>query len=415
MTSTDPTPPASPPPSPSDSPAPQPRSGPAGPPASALRLKVRSVADLIAFVPYLLGFHPTDSLVIVAMRHRRVIFGARADLPGPRSSVIEIVGAADQLAEIVARQRARAVTVLGYGPEDQVNRIMGATRKSLACAGLEVLDALRITGDRYWSYTCQSPDCCPPEGTPFDLTTSEVTAEAALAGEVAFPDRTALARSVAPIGGLTRVSMRQATDRAAEELAELIRAAPSSDLLAGRAVREAGEAAVKAALGRYRRRASFSGGEQESLDRRRAEWLTDDEMAWLTLLLSHIPVRDFAWEHTGSAEWHLALWTDALRRAELELVPAPASLLAFAAWRSGNGPLARVAVERALHADPSYSFALLIDDVLCSGVDPSRLDGWPEMRGADKPPGRGKRRKQGKHAAPTGTDGRGGRDRKIKA
>jgi hypothetical protein len=138
-------------------------------------------------------------------------------------------------------------------------------------------------------------------------------------------------------------------------------------------------------------------------------------MAWLTLLLSHIPVRDFAWEHTGSAEWHLTLWTDALRRAEPELVPAPASLLAFAAWRSGNGPLARVAVERALHADPSYSFALLIDDVLCSGVDPSRLDGWPEMRGADKPSGRGKRRKQGKHAAPTGTDGRGGRDRKIKA
>jgi hypothetical protein len=363
-------------------------------------LKVRSVADLIAFVPYLLGFHPTDSLVIVAMRHRRVIFGARADLPGPRSSVIEIVGAADQLAEIVARQRARAVTVLGYGPEDQVNRIMSAARKSLACAGLEVLDALRVTGDRYWSYTCQSPECCPPEGTPFDLTTSEVTAEAALAGEVAFPDRTALARSVAPVGGLTRISMRQATDRAAEELAGLIRAAPSSDLLAGRAVREAGEAAVKAALDRHRRR---------------EERLTDDEMAWLTLLLSHIPVRDFAWEHTGSAEWHLTLWTDALRRAEPELVPAPASLLAFAAWRSGNGPLARVAVERALHADPSYSFALLIDDVLCSGVDPSRLDGWPEMRGADKPSGRGKRRKQGKHAAPTGTDGRGGRDRKIKA
>jgi hypothetical protein len=200
--------------------------------------------------------------------------------------------------------------------------------------------------------------------------------------------------------------MRQATDRAVEQLAELIRAAPSSDLLAGRAVRTAGEAAVKAALDRHHRCASPD---------HRGKGLTDDEMAWLTVLLSHLPVRDFAWEHTGSAEWHLALWTDALRRAEPELVPAPASLLAFAAWRSGNGPLARVAVERALRADPSYSFALLIDDVLCGGVDPSRLDGWPEMRGADKASGRGKRRKQGKRAASAGTDGRGGRDRKIKA
>jgi hypothetical protein len=376
-------------------------------------LKVKSVADLLAFVPYLLGFHPTDSLVIVAMRHRRIIFGARADLPAPRSSVVEIVGAADQLAEVVGRQRARTVTVIGYGPEDRVTRMMSAARKSLACAGLEVLDALRVTGDRYWSYTCQSPECCPPEGTPFDPTTSEVAAEAALAGEVALPDRTALARSVAPIGGLTRVSMRQATDRAVERVADLVRSAPSSDLLAGRTLRKAGEAAVKEALDRYCRGASFRGGEPDSPDGRGGR-LSDDEMAWLTVLLSHLPVRDFAWEHTESADWQLALWTDVLRRAEPELVPAPATLLAFVAWRAGNGPLARVAVERALRADPSYSFALLIDDVLSSGVDPSTVDGWSETRRSSKRSGRSKRRKQGKRAAPAGADGRGG-DRKVKA
>jgi hypothetical protein len=373
------------------------------PPASTPPLKVKSVADLIAFVPYLLGFHPTDSLVIVAMRRRRVIFGARADLPGARSSAAEIAGAAEQFAATIVRQRAQAVTVIGYGPEDRVTRMMTAARKSLACAGLEVLDALRVAAGRYWSYTCQNPECCPPEGTPFDPTTSEVAAAAALAGEVALPDRAALVRSVAPIGGLTRVSMRQATDRAIDRLSELVRSAPSADLLAGRAVRKAGEAAVEAAL-----------------DRQLAEErLTDDEIAWLTVLLAHLPVRDFAWEHTGRVDWHLTLWTDVVCRAESEFVPAPASLLAFAAWLAGNGPLARVAVERALRADPGYSMAMLVDDVLTSGVDPSTLDGWPEVRrprGAKgRRSGRGKRGKQGKRATPAVTDELGGGDRKINA
>nr|WP_305070542.1 DUF4192 family protein [Micromonospora sp. 4G55] len=45
------------------------------------RLTVRSPADLLAAVPYLLGFHPADSVVVVAMRAQRVVFAARADLP----------------------------------------------------------------------------------------------------------------------------------------------------------------------------------------------------------------------------------------------------------------------------------------------------------------------------------------------
>ena len=39
-----------------------------------------------------------------------------------------------------------------------------------------------------------------------------------------------------------------------------------------------------------------------------------------------------------------------LRRVEPAYVPAPACLLAFAAWRAGQGALARVAVDRALAA-----------------------------------------------------------------
>jgi hypothetical protein len=48
-------------------------------------------------------------------------------------------------------------------------------------------------------------------------------------------------------------------------------------------------------------------------------------------------------------------------------------VLAFAAWRAGDGALARVAIDRALKEEPEHAVACLLDDVLCSGVGPQTL------------------------------------------
>jgi hypothetical protein len=338
------------------------------------KLTVRSPVDLLAAVPYLLGFHPTDSVVVVAMRDKRIIFAARGDLPQPTASRAACTAAAEHLATVVGRQGAQAATVLGYGPDDRVTPVVTAVTAALGTRGLAVMEELRVAESRYWSYRCESPDCCPPEGTPYDVTTSALAAAAAYAGQVALPDRAALVRQVAPIGGLTRESMRQATLRADDRLADLLEGAPPADLLGIKVVRAAGEAAVREAMDRHRAEAS----------------LTDDEVAWLSLLLLHVPVRDYAWERVTDEDWQLALWTDVLRRAEPELVPAPASLLAFAAWRSGQGALASVALERALRADPAYSMALLLEQAIQTGAGPSLLDSWPRL------PAGARRRKRGR-------------------
>ncbi|NBE82282.1 DUF4192 domain-containing protein [Micromonospora rubida] len=338
------------------------------------RLTVRSPADLIAAVPYLLGFHPADSVVVVAMRGRRIIFAARADLPGPGDDPLD---PATHLAGVIARQGAESATVLGYGDASRVTPAIDAVRGSLAAAELTVLDALRVTDGRYWSYLCDEPACCPPEGTPYDTGASEVSAAAVFAGQVALPDRAALTTQVAPFGGPARVAMGRAVDRAERRLAAMLVGAPEADLLGGRTLRRAGLDAVRTALRQCRQ----------------GERLTDDEVAWLTLLLTHLPVRDHAWERTDGRERDLALWTDVLRRAERDLIAAPGSLLAFAAWRAGQGALAAVALERVLEAHPDYSLALLLDDLLRRGVPPSQLDGWPTAG----PPGvlRRQRRRRG--------------------
>lgn len=376
------------------------------------RLSVRSPADMVAAVPYLLGFHPADSVVVVAVRGRRVVFAARGDLPAPGA---DPGPAARHLAQVVARQDADAATVVGYGPAARVTGVVDAIGDALTAAGLVVLDALRVTEGRWFSYLCVEPSCCPPEGTPYDPAASQVSAAAVFAGQVALPDRAALAAQVSPLDGPVRLAMRRATGRARLRLAALTGrpSTPSAGSPAGglpadssragaeppvpadgagpegessvpvggpgsggksqvpaggagsggepRAVRTAGTAAVRAAFRRQRR----------------GERLDDDEVAWLTVLLTHVVVRDHAWSRTDGRDEDISLWTDVLRRAEPDLIAAPGCLLAFAAWRSGHGALAAVALERVLSAHPGYSLAVLLDEALRRGVAPSALDGWP--------------------------------------
>ena len=59
------------------------------------------------------------------------------------------------------------------------------------------------------------------------------------------------------------------------------------------------------------------------------------------------------------------------RRAQPGYVAAPAALLAFVAWQSGDGALANVALDRALADDPGYSMALLLRQVINAGAPPS--------------------------------------------
>jgi len=128
-----------------------------------------------------------------------------------------------------------------------------------------------------------------------------------------------------------------------------------------------GLAAVGAMIARYR-----SGG----------RFTTDDEIARISVALRDLRVRDDAWARMDPryADEHLRLWIDVVRRARPGYVAAPAALLAFVAWQSGDGALANVALDRALADDPGYSMATLLRQVITAGAPPSlaRLPMTPE-------------------------------------
>jgi Domain of unknown function (DUF4192) len=371
-------------------------------------LSLRAPADLLAAVPYLFGFHPADSVVLVGLDDRRVAFQARADLVTPAAPV------AEQLAEVLVRQGLRQALIIGYGPAARADPMVRALIAELARAGVVTREALRVAGGRYWSYTCTVPECCPPDGNPYTLDASAVAAQATVAGMVALPSRDALRERFAPVEGAERESMARATQRADLRAREIVAAAldaaasstggpaqGSSPLLgpaeaareqgeaAVRAARQQGEAAVRAARERFASAGRVALREALAVHRAGGT-LSDDAVAWLSVLLVHLPVRDHAWASiTGDLRPHLALWTDLTRRAEPHLRAAPAALLAFAAWRAGEGATSTIALDIATQADPEYPMAKLLNTVIAHGIAPQH---WPRI-GADLPRRRQLRRR----------------------
>jgi hypothetical protein len=334
-----------------------------------VQLRADSPEALLTIVPHLLGFLPQASLVVIGTEPEsdRIKVTLRYDLPDPPGA-----GAAAELAAhavgVLGSQQLTALVAVGYGSRALVDPVAGALRAAAAPAGIDIGDILRVEGRRYWSYLCTEQACCPAAGTPFAPDRGAMFALARADGQV-LADRAAVAARVAPLGGLAAESMRQATRRAEQHVRQLLaRVRKSARLGAARQMIAAeGLNAVGSMIRTYR-----SGG----------RFATDYQVAWITVALRDLRVRDDAWARMDPehADAHQRLWTDMTRRAQPGYVAAPASLLAFVAWQSGDGALANVALDRALADEPRYSMAQLLRQVITAGTPPSlaRLPMTPE-------------------------------------
>jgi Domain of unknown function (DUF4192) len=331
-----------------------------------------SPAALLRLLPHLLGFVPEASLVVIGTSppRDRVKVTLRYDLPDPPEAD-QAADIAEHAVGVLRSQRLTAAVAVGYGPDALVTPAADELRNAARQAGIEVTELLRVAGGRYWSYLCRDEACCPADGVPFDAEAADAAEAAALArvGERVLASRAALAARVSPLGYIAAASMRQATRRAEQHVAQLLAKVRKSYRLgaARHMIAAEGLAAVGSMIARYRDGGRFT---------------SDYEIARITVALRDLRVRDDAWarmdpEHTDA---HVRLWIDVVRRAQPGHVAAPAALLAFVAWQSGDGALANVALDRALADDPDYSMALLLRQVITAGVPPSlaRLPMTPE-------------------------------------
>jgi Domain of unknown function (DUF4192) len=319
------------------------------------KIRVSTPGTLVALVPQLLGFMPASSVVVIGTTASGTVkITLRYDLPGPEHAI-----AAHAIA-ILTSQRLTGAIAVGYGPEPLVTSMADALRQAAEHAGVDLRDILRVEDNRYWSYICASPACCPAEGTPLDHAAIAARTGISEFGFVVLPSRDALAATVAPLGGRTRQSMRQATRLAGQHAEQAFARARTSGSsgAARKAVAEEGVAVVAALIVAYR-----GGG----------RGMGNDTFAVATVALKDERVRDDAFTRMDPehAQAHLAMWTDMVRRAEPGYVTAPACLLAFVAWQTGNGVLSNVALDRALADDPDDTVARLLRQIINAGTSPS--------------------------------------------
>jgi Domain of unknown function (DUF4192) len=330
------------------------------------RFRVRDPGDLIEFIPYLLGFHPRSSLVLVGLDGVQVAVTARVDLADVASGHVHLLetvavisrSGTDRLIACIYDDGARIDTA---GPVTGVD-IVQRVGEQAAAAGVDLVDALLVARGRWWSYICRNERCCPNAGRPLSGDSSPAAAVATYAGLIALPERADVAAVL---------QARPDADRRALEplLAEEQNRATAADLdgLGARHQRSVKRALFAAA--RDSDRALFPGA---------AGVVTDAEVCRYAVGLGDLAVRDAVWL---AGERRVIdgrpLWLDIARRVPEPYDAPPLFLFGWLSWRDGNGTLATLAAERALSSDPRYSAAELLIGAVSHGLDPRRT---PRLR-----------------------------------
>jgi hypothetical protein len=352
-----------------------------------IKVTLRSAEELADALPFLLGFHPTDSVVVAGLHGERGRFGGRVRLALPDDPA-QWADTAAQLADCLIEnstrrgQRPDAVVAFlcqdpreGERPGDVRHRLEPLAQSlRLAFGRLEVpvVEALCIAAGRWWSYCAPHPDGGPPEGSalppPGSTAMAATVAYAGLPAPVSLRDLESRLRPAAERHRGHEIAL----DMASAELVPRMLA----DASAGEAVKERTLVLARTALERFRASPAIS--DPARCDRRDDRLLTDDEAASLILGLQDKEARDRAaeWMEPEQADAALRLWRALARRCAgpyQEHAAAPLALAGWVAWASGDEAEARAALGLALDLDGQYTFARLLHQAVNAGLDPELL------------------------------------------
>jgi hypothetical protein len=323
--------------------------------------RISGPGELLQAVPYLLGFHPSNSLVLVGLRDGVLVVTARLDLadaghPGAVEHTIGAMARGGSTSFIGAvYDEAAGPDCGGQLPWDSLAVAIERAAGEFDC---EVADVLLVAGCRWWSLMCGSAQCCPSEGREIPAAPSDFTTAATFEGMVALPDRAALAALLDPLPDDRRTAL--------DEAIAAVEHAGVGAVLEGQLRRH--ERSVKRALFAAARESVAVG------------WSGPDDrtIARFGAALSAVSLRDAVWMAVDDGRLDgRPLWRDLARRLPSPYDAAPLFLFGWASWRAGHGALAGIAAERAVWSDPDYSAADLLLAALAHGVDPRRL---PKLR-----------------------------------
>ncbi|MER5891110.1 DUF4192 domain-containing protein [Streptomyces sp. NPDC001941] len=306
-------------------------------------VRLNSPATFAEALPYLLGYRPQNSLVIAVIHEGRLSFAARLDLPASESDWFDF--ATDSTSEITTALASKNLPapdeVVLYLIDDpasgQTGQAVAVRLAPLArlCGAafthhrIPTQLALCVSANQWWDLSHEpvpGPGTALPGNTP-----GPTTVAFTVAGQLPAPSETDLTATLAPLTGDAADALGPA----------LLAATPALG-------HDADPSDTHARL--EHAATAFADPSTTSLP-------PADTAALLYALIDRL-TRDWAMSlpetHTNPAARRLFTYlaTAAVDSYEV-LACAPLTLLAVSAWYDGDQALARVALRRACHLDPS--------------------------------------------------------------
>ncbi|PSM38155.1 DUF4192 domain-containing protein [Streptomyces dioscori] len=355
------------------------------------QVTLRTPAELADALPYLLGYRPEDSIVLVALHDRdgRGRFGGRARLGIP-GHADDWPSVAQQLTHGLVKGSERRgalpesmVAFLcqepgegesGRAVMERLRPLAQLLRKACGALDVPVVEALCISDGRFWSYCCPSEHCCPSDGTSMGLPgTSVLAAAATYAGLQVRGTLRQLRARLTPWESNAALDQESALDAVSMALIPRILDEGSRAGVAARTLELADQV-----MRRFADATSAAGPGTLPADLRDDELLRHEEAATLILGLQDRTTRDRAaeWMEGDEAGPALRLWRALARRcvgSYGEHAAAPLTLAGWVAWSSGDELEAREALAMALGADSGYLFARLLHQACNEGLDPESI------------------------------------------
>ena len=311
---------------------------------SAHMTTLTSPHDLLAAVPFLIGYHPKNSIVLIAITEGSLGMAMRIDYP-EEVDLDQI----DTLANHLLQQKAEAALVVAYVPDTifETEYLLHPIREAIAMRQIDLRECLVVRGDRWKSSICADEGCCPPEGNPLPaLIDSRIAAEqVALGRPLPFESMDSLRNSLATVENA--------------EITEQIQNINEIDYEGGQVLELQREGAL--ALNEFADEFERVGIVKSS--------------ALITLVLvrlKDLQVRDYALGITTgeniSTVW--SMWRWLLTIAPQGYVAPVATIFAAICYEEGDGLLAQKALDRAFEDDTKYPLAKLLRRCFSAGWPP---------------------------------------------
>lgn len=292
--------------------------------------------QLIHAVPYLLGFHPHESVVLIWIHRGSIVLTQRYDVDAP-APIAVLQSAAD-------RVEATDVFICAFR-NGQPNASFIADMQELADNFARVLDAIVVVGDRWTSVLC-AQSCCPPGGRLIDPDIADEIAVQFIAhGMSVLDSRSDLITEITP------------DEHGTAELRRKLGAFVPPDMSSA-ALAQAIAQCWRDIAGRVPQTASI-----------------DDSMLHI-YGLRDVTVREELVSFLARLSAADLLPIGSLLAGVLRVAPSDddvvhiATLLAMVRWLSGDGARAWVSLDRALSHDADHPLANLMAHALSVGIPP---------------------------------------------